>query len=149
MYSILEKVIFLQNFDVFAEVPTEQLGYVAAIAEEVTYLANDRIYAENDAPDAMYLVLEGSVRLHRGDEEILVARKGEEFGTWAIFNNEPRVTSATILEDARLLRIDRDEFMELLSDHTEITQGVFKTVVGRLRTLVDRVGPIRPRGTVE
>ena len=34
MLTVVEKVIFLQNVDVFAEIPTEQLSYLAAIAEE-------------------------------------------------------------------------------------------------------------------
>ena len=37
-------------------------------------------------------------------------------------------------------KVEREEFLELLSDHTEITQGVFKAIVGRMRGLIDRVG---------
>ena len=141
MFTIIEKVIFLQNVDVFSDVPTEQLAYVAAIADEVTYMKGETIYELGEASDSLYLVLEGSVRLHRDSEEILVAGAKHAFGTWALFDDEPRVATATCLEDARLLRIDRDDFLELLSDHTEITQGVFKNIVGRLRGLIGRVTP--------
>ena len=65
MYTTIEKVIFLQNVDVFSEVPTEQLAYVAAIAEEVSYLKNDDIYETNHPSDALYLVLEGKVKFWR------------------------------------------------------------------------------------
>ena len=59
MLSVVEKVIFLQNVDVFSEVPTEQLAYLAAIAEELSCEADKRLYEEDDPPDSMYLVLEG------------------------------------------------------------------------------------------
>ena len=141
MFTIIEKVIFLQSVDVFSDVPTEQLAYVAAIAEEVTYLRDESIYELGEVSDSLYLVLDGKVRLHRDGEDILLAGKNEAFGTWALFDEEPRVATATAIEDTRALRIDRDDFLELLSDHTEITQGVFKNIVGRLRGLVGRVSP--------
>ena len=36
MLTVVEKVIFLQGVDVFGDIPTEQLSYVAAIAERPT-----------------------------------------------------------------------------------------------------------------
>jgi CRP-like cAMP-binding protein len=139
-FTIVEKVIFLQNVDVFSSVPTEQLAYIAAIAEEVSYLEGDAIYEKDDLPDALYVVLDGKVRLHRDGEDITVAGEREAFGTWALLDEEPRVATASVEEDTRLLRVDRDDFMELLADRSEITQGVFKTIVGRMRSLIDRVG---------
>jgi CRP-like cAMP-binding protein len=141
MFTVIEKVVFLQSVDVFSDVPTEQLSYLAAIAEEVTYLKGETIYELGEVSDSLFLVLDGQVRLHRDGEEITVAGKNEAFGTWALFDEEQRVATATAAEDARLLRIDRDDFLELLSDHTEITQGVFKNIVGRLRGLIGRVAP--------
>jgi CRP-like cAMP-binding protein len=141
VFTVIEKVVFLQSVDVFSDVPTEQLAFVAAIAEEVTYMKDESIYTTGEVSDSLYLVLDGSVRLHRDGEEILVAGHNDAFGTWALFDDEPRVATATALEDTRALRIDRDDFLELLADHTEITQGVFKNIVGRLRGLIGRVAP--------
>ena len=140
MLSIIEKVIFLQNVDVFAEVPSEQLSYLAVIAEELTFSAEEIVYKSDEPSDALYVVFEGSVRLHRGEEEITVARTGEPFGTWALFDDTPRVATATAIEDTNALCIDRVDFLDILSDHVQITEGVFKALIGRLRGLLDRVG---------
>jgi CRP-like cAMP-binding protein len=141
MFTTVEKVMFLQNVEVFTAVSTEHLAYVAAIAEEVSYLQNETVYQLGQPSDALYLVLEGKIRLHRDDEEIATAGPKEAFGTWALFDDEPRLTTATAAEDTRLLRIDREDFLELLSDHTEINQAVLKNIAGRMRSLVERVGP--------
>lgn len=141
MFTVIEKVIFLQNVDVFSDVPTESLAYLAAIAEEVTYMRGETVYETGEASDSLYLVLDGAVRLHRDGDDIMVAGPNDAFGTWALFDDEPRVATATADEESRLLRIDREDFLELLSDHSEITQGVFKNIVGRLRGLVGRVTP--------
>ncbi len=136
MLTTIEKVIFLQNIDVFDEVPTEQLAEVASIAEEMSIMEGDVIYRENDASDALYLVLEGQIRMHRGDDEIAVVGAKEAFGTWALFDTTPRVVTATALSDAHLLRVEREEFVDLLADHVQIAQGVLQTVASRLRRLV-------------
>ena len=139
MLSIIEKVIFLQNVDVFSEVSTEQLAYLAAIADEVPCMPDDEIFQENEHADALYLVLEGRIQLHRGETEITVLGPGEAFGTWALFDAEPRVATATATEPGRLLKIDREDFYDILADHVQVTQGIMKALVKRLRGLVDRV----------
>jgi len=140
MLPVIEKVIFLQGVEIFKEVPTEELSYLAAIVKELSFLEKDVIFKENDPADALYLVQEGQVRLHRGEHEITVAGPSEAFGIWALFDEEPRVATATCVEDARLLRISREDFYDLLADHGQITQGVFKALVTRLRNLLEQVG---------
>ena len=145
--TVVEKVILLRGVDVFSEVPTSDLSLLAAVAEEVTVSAGEPIYSDKDPSDSMYVVVEGSVRLHRDGREVLVAGANEAFGTWALFDDEPRVTSASAGADGRLLRIDKEAFVDLLADNVQITQGVLKAVVRRLRRILARVGEeATPRG---
>ncbi|MEN8006301.1 MAG: Npt1/Npt2 family nucleotide transporter [Candidatus Krumholzibacteriota bacterium] len=138
MLSPIEKVLLLQNVEVFAEVPTDQLAALAAIAREVPVLAGDTVFRENDSPDALYLVLEGHVRLHQGEREVTTADRLMSFGTWALFDDDPRVLTATATEDTKLLRIDRNEFNDLLSDDVRIAKGIIRTVTRKLRELAGR-----------
>lgn len=140
MLTVIEKVIFLQHVDVFSEISTEQMAYLAAIVKEVSFPENTDIYHEQDPPDAIYLVLEGKVRLHRMALDIAVIGPQEAFGTWALFDEEPRVATATTLEDSRLLQVSRDEFIDVLSDHVQITQGVLRALTKRLRGLIGEPG---------
>jgi CRP-like cAMP-binding protein len=63
----------------------------------------------------------------------------DPFGTWALFDDEPRVLTATATENTRLLRIDRNEFNDLLSDDVRIAKGIIRTVTRKLRELAERV----------
>lgn len=139
MLTVIEKVLALQNVDIFSEVSTEQLAHLAVIAEDIPCEEGEVLYREADPPGAMYLVLEGKVRLHRGDLDVTIAGPHDVFGTWALFDDEPMVVTATVLESGRLLRIERDDFVDLLADYVQITQGVLKAMVKRLRGLVGRV----------
>lgn len=140
LLSTIDKVIALQDVDVFSQVSSEELAYLAAIVAEETHEEGAAIYAEGDPANAMYLVISGRVRLHRDDLEITVSGAGEAFGTWALFDDEPRLSAATALEASHLLRLDKDAFIDLLADNIEITEGVLKALVGRVRGLIGRLG---------
>ncbi len=139
MLTTVEKVIFLQDVDIFKYTSTEDLAHIAAITDEVKFEADKPIFQEGEFPDAMYVVIEGKVRLSRENQEVMVAGQKEAFGTWALFDDEPRVATATSLEDSILLRIDKEDFFDLLADHVEITQSILKVMVKRLRKLMTRI----------
>lgn len=140
MKTVVEKVILLSAVDVFSEVPSEPLAFVAAIAEEIELPAGHRLYGEMDASDAMYVVLEGRVRLERDGREITTAATSEAFGTWALFEDEPRLVAAVTVEPTRVLRVGRDAFYDVLADNVEVTRGVLKALARRLRGVLSRVG---------
>ena len=101
MLTVVEKVIFLQHVDVFSEISTEQMAYLAAIVEDVYIPGKTQdIYHEQDPSDAIYLVLDGKVRLHRNGNDI--ATIGPQGGVWnmgPVFDEEPRVATATTLDE--------------------------------------------------
>ena len=144
MLTTVEKVIALQEVDIFSEVSTQELAYLAAIVEQESCAEGEEIYHTGDAADAMYLVVDGRVRLHRDGLEIAVIGAGEAFGTWSLFDDEPRVSAATAVEEAAVLKLHKDAFIDLLADNVEITQGVLKALVRRVRGLIGRVGGAPP-----
>ena len=139
MYSIIEKVIFLQEIDVFKEVRTEDLAHIAVIAEEMSYLPGVKLYEVNESADSLYLVINGKVKLHRDEQEITIVGPGEAMGIWALFDNKPRVATATVVEETETLRIAKDDFYDLLSDHVRIAEAVLRSLARRLRTLVEQL----------
>jgi CRP-like cAMP-binding protein len=143
MLTLVEKVFFLQEVNIFGSSTTEDLAHIAAITEELNIDKDNIIFQANDISDSMYIVVSGAVRLHRDNQEILIAKSKDVFGTWALFDDDLRVATATAIEDSTLLRIDREDFYDLLSDHSQITQDVLKTLSKRLKRLIEnvKVGP--------
>lgn len=139
MLTTVEKVLLLREVDIFSQVSTEELAYLAAILEERPFAAGEVVYQHQDPADAMYLVASGRVRVHREQLEITTAGQGQAFGTWALFDEEPRLSAATTAEDCLLLRLDKEDFIDLLADNVEITQGVLKALVKRMRSLLGQV----------
>lgn len=139
MLTTVEKVLFLQDVDIFEYTSTEDLAHIAEIVDEIELKPDEIIFKEGEIPDAMYIVSKGKVILIRAGQKVMVAKEKDVFGTWALFDDEPRVATATTLEDTRLLRIDREDFIDLLADHVAITQSIMKTLVKRLRNLMNRI----------
>jgi len=134
--TLIDKVLCLQNVDIFKHVTTEMLGYIATIAHEIEAEKTQTIFSEEDVSDAMYVVVKGRVRLAKKEQEVMTVTAGQSFGTWALFDNQPRVMTAQALENVQLLKIRSEEFYDLLSDHDEITPAVFRAVVENVKRLV-------------
>ena len=132
----IDKVIRLQTVDVFKYATTEMLSRIGSIAEEVRAAKGDVVFREDDVSDAMYVVVQGQVRLDRGEEHVMMVGGGKSFGTWALFDNKPRMMKATAVESVHLLKIRSDAFYELLSDYDEITPAIFKAVIERVNSLI-------------
>ena len=135
--TTIEKAMKLQRVDVLQRASMEDLMHVAQITEEVEVPAGAAIYAVGDAPDALFVVISGSVRLHRDEAEIATLGEGESFGSWALVDEAPRVAAATAAEPAMLLKVNRQDFVELLADRVDMVQAVFKAMVERLRNLAE------------
>ena len=140
MLTTVEKVIFLQDVDIFESTSTEDLALIAAITDEVQFKSSSIIYREGDLPDSMYMVIQGKVLLQRNGKDVMTMEEKGVFGTWALFDDEPRVVTASTREDTLLLKIDTEVFYDLLADNVQITQGILTTITSRLRYLIERVG---------
>jgi len=136
MLSTIERVLALEKNELFAEISTEGLAHLAAIAEEVEFDANESLFEEGAIPDACYLILAGGVELTRAGRSELNVGPGEDLGVWALFDGEPRAFSAKATANTHALRIGQEEFYDLLSDHTDIVQSLFRTLVRRIRRVL-------------
>lgn len=135
MLTTIERVLLLRRVDVFREVPTEKLAELAAVAEEIDRLKGDIVFREGEPADSLWLLIHGRVHLTADGQPVGDTGPKEALGTWALFDDEPRVATATVVEDARFLRIRRTRFQDLLADHAEITHAVLRTLVRRFRAL--------------
>jgi len=132
----IDKVLCLQSVDVFKHATTEMLAYIGSIAQESDAEKGQVVFWEDDVSAAMYVVVSGRVQLHKAGREVMTVTAGQSFGTWALFDNQPRVMTATALEDVHLLKIRSEDFYDLLSDHDEITPVIFRAVIERVNTLI-------------
>lgn len=131
--STIEKVLFLKEVELFKSIPSEELYPIALIADVIEYRADIEILTEGDEGDAMYLIVDGEVKVHSGQHTLTHLGPRECLGEMAILDAAPRSASVTALSDLTLLIIRREDFREILAEKPEISQGIIQVLTQRLR----------------
>ncbi len=129
MLTVLERTELLQKAQIFRAVRTESLAAVAAIAEEVSFDASHVLYAENDAADTMFMLLEGEVAVLRDRREVRRIGADQVVGVLALLAGDSHNESAVATRPIRALRIDQQEFYDVMSEDFHIALGILRAVV--------------------
>jgi CRP-like cAMP-binding protein len=103
----------------------EDLERVAAIAVLDRRPARFTLFRRGELSTAVFVVLEGSVRVYVGPERGVETTLGvvgplESFGEMALVDGGARAASAQALEPVTLARVEREAWLALLRDRPEL-----------------------------
>lgn len=144
---LLEKVLVLKSTSIFAETPEHILADLAPLMQEVEYKEGQPIFEENAIGDSMYIIYQGSVRIHKGETTLVIFDKENDiFGELSLFDAEKRSASATAYTDCYLFKIDQLPFYELIETRPEIMKGAVKMLCKRLRAQNERTVQLQNAG---
>lgn len=135
-YTLVEKVLLLQNVDLLSESRTEDLAVLASIAEEVLYPEGAVVFEEGQPADGLYVVIRGELVLTRDGKEMSRLGERSALGAWDLIEGGPRVFGTYAAVETLLLRVERQDFDDLLMDYPELGQSILKGLVRRFRRLV-------------
>ncbi len=133
MISTVEKVLFLKSVDLFSQIPGEDLARVAQIAEEFEFEPEEPLMHEGEIGESMFILIEGHVEVIKGDRVVVKLGPRECVGEMAILDSEPRSATVQAAEDTRALKIEREDFYDLMMEQMAIAQGIIKVLTQRLR----------------
>jgi CRP/FNR family transcriptional regulator, cyclic AMP receptor protein len=96
------------------------------------------LFHERGAPDRVYVVLDGFIKLSRlsedGREVILAIRgPGDLLGELSAIDGSPRSATAVALDSASALVIPASDFVSLLEEESRVAMVVLRTLSHRLR----------------
>lgn len=107
---------------------------------EVTYRAGDALFSEGDYSTDAYILRRGRVEVYvtrrGGDRRLAVLHEGAVFGELALITDQVRTASVRALDDAQLLAIDQDGFLELWRHHPEALLPLLRVIFERVRDIV-------------
>ena len=119
----------LEQVDIFQDLTTEQLALINEICNEQSYNQGEVIFEENSPSREFCIIMDGEVEIQVDPDTIgsgqndyqpstiAVLRRGQSFGEVAIVDPGVRSASARCgSKTCKLLVIDRDDFLKLLSD---------------------------------
>ncbi|MGH7284553.1 MAG: Crp/Fnr family transcriptional regulator [Polyangiaceae bacterium] len=119
------------------------------------FRAGEVLFREGEDGREMFVIQGGKVQVSKrvGEQErpIAVLGRGEFLGEMAILNNKPRSATATVIEDATCLVIDKRTLESMITNNTEIAVRLIKKLAARLDasdTLVEILMHPDPRARV-
>ena len=136
MLTPVERVLILKGADLLKDVGPRHLLGLANVAREIEISKGDTLYEEDDPADALYMVVEGRVRLSTGGRSTSEVGPGEAFGTWALVDDSRRGHRAECIEDGLALALQREDFYDCAAGDLTLLQEVVRVLANRLRSLV-------------
>jgi uncharacterized protein len=134
-----ERVTILRAVNLFSEMPDDILEQIAALLTPLEVKAGKTLFLKGEKGDCMYIIGRGRISIH--DEEVVVNElaAADFFGEMALLDSEPRLASATAMEDTQLLRLEQVTLYELMAHHVEVAQGIIRVLNRRLRGRVENM----------
>ncbi|HVO41536.1 MAG TPA: cyclic nucleotide-binding domain-containing protein, partial [Aggregatilineales bacterium] len=135
--SLMERILFMREVPLFAELSPDDLKQIADVAHENLYASGSILCREGDEGHEMFIIASGSVRILKtvdGAQKLLAVRgAGEIVGEMAIIDAIPRSATAQANGETRTLVIDGNTFKTILRDRPEVTFAVLQVLSRRLR----------------
>jgi len=128
-----EKASALAQLPLFAGISDESMGRLAAVAGEQQFPAGHFIVLQGQVGSGVYIIVEGSVRVIRGDDELATLGPGEFFGELAVIDQKPRSASVQTTQPTRVVAIASWDLLALLESDSALALNMIKGLVERVR----------------
>ena len=92
------------------------------------FKSKEAVFQKGDTGDSMYIILEGSVRVHDGEYTVAELSDGEFFGEIALLDDVPRTMSITTQTKCLLGVIQRYHFQDIIENYPAVGLDIIKAL---------------------
>jgi PPM family protein phosphatase len=114
------KLEVLKGLQMFRYLSYKELVRVVNITETSDYESDQLIFRENEPGEAMFVVLQGSVRLSKAGTSVAELGKGQHFGEMSLVDRSVRSLTAIAGQATRLLVMRRKEFYAIIKQEPQL-----------------------------
>jgi SulP family sulfate permease len=130
---MLEKPLELREIDVFLGRKESTLAALESCMDKRSYKAGEKIFAQGDAGDEMFLIRRGAVRIvlplsEKQGHHLATFGRGDFFGEMAFLDPAPRSADALAFTDTDLFVLSRTRFDTLAEEHKKLAMGLVLSV---------------------
>ena len=128
----------IRSVPLFASLNNEAAQEVYTLLQSRNVPSGTSLFRAGDSGDSLYLIDGGRVRISVTDDdqkEIVLAElaEGDFFGEMAIIDGKQRSADATVLEDARLYVLAREDFLRFINHNPAVALQLLSATFQRLR----------------
>tara|TARA_B110000444_G_scaffold251104_1_gene278476 strand:- start:294 stop:944 length:651 start_codon:yes stop_codon:yes gene_type:complete len=108
----------ISNIPLFEKLPLGAIGKINSKLHAALLPAGKTIITKGDNADAMYIIEFGSVKVELSDP--ITLGPGDYFGERGLLKNEVRNASITSTQEVKLLKLKKEDLLELMSEHAHL-----------------------------
>ncbi|MFO7179232.1 MAG: mechanosensitive ion channel family protein [Pseudomonadota bacterium] len=117
----------LRGVPLFSQLSDEEIEILADSAKLAPFVAGEVVTRQGAQANWLYVLIHGEVEVrvatdHGDDRKVAVVKAPGFFGEMALLTGAPREATVVALEDIECLRVDKDDFREVLSRRPELAQ---------------------------
>ena len=131
----------LARIELFAQIPDSERATLAARAADVRLQSGEYLLVEGQQP-SFFGLLEGKIDVFKvmggRDQRITTYGPGDYFGEVPLLLGAPSLASLVASEPTRLLRLDKDDFLEMIAQCRVLSSVVAQTMADRVTRIRDR-----------
>ncbi|MCZ6900868.1 MAG: cyclic nucleotide-binding domain-containing protein, partial [Bacteroidetes bacterium] len=127
------RISILKKVNIFAEMEDKTLHDLAGKLKEVTLQSGEMVIYKGEKGHTMYIIIEGSVKVHDGEHIFAHLTGGQFFGEYSLIDTEVRSATVTGLEKTQLFRLEQTDFYKLLANDISFIKGILRVLIARLR----------------
>jgi anion transporter len=151
--SLMRDIEF-SNIKLLADLDRVTLAKIISNCERVHVRSGETVYRPGDPGDALYIIIDGIVRVFAHPEgkllEIACLGAGQWFGEMALLTGEAtRTTEIEAQTDLDLLKLPREDFNQLIRKHPSLGINMASVLASKLvstNVLTETSGQISPDG---
>lgn len=128
-----DRVEFLRSTALLADLPDPLLMETAEQMEMLSLESGSVVMTEEEPGDAVYLVVEGTLRIQREGITLIDLHRGDWVGEFALIDEGPRSATAIAVSEAILLKWSRSSFQLAIRYSPEVATGLLKTLIRKFR----------------
>lgn len=136
-FPLIDKLKALHSVPLCDGLPDRDLNLFANRGRLVEHRKGDLVFQQGDVPEAFYIILSGrlviSIQEAQRSSILAYLYGGDYFGEVALLTNEHHSASARVMNDAVLMVIPRDDFLEILERVPTIALRLSQGLSRRLR----------------
>jgi CRP-like cAMP-binding protein len=103
------------------------------MCDEISLDEGEVLFETGEVGDAMFVIVSGQVEVVRGGSVIARLGEGECVGEMAALDWEPRSATVRARVASQLVRLERNDLMDLLTDYPELVRSLSRVLVERIR----------------
>lgn len=133
MDDTLKKLIALREVSLFEKLSADVLFVIAEEAEWCQMESGEQLFLEGDAPNGLYVIVNGIVCITAGNKELSRLKDGAFFGEISLIDNSPRLATATAETKGLLLHIDQITFDDLINEFPDVLRTITSKIIQYLQ----------------